>query len=152
MIVTPAPRAIGTAESTVVTHKMIALVASCSLAVLFGDLLIPPETIQFCKAARDWLWCVSQARPASKKAASVSEGRLRFLNLIYAGGTGGVVVFFSRCGARSTWLAVCHASSFSGWRVYLLCMMASRSFPSFHVANPERITNDPILGVGQAGE
>lgn len=47
---------------------------------------------------------------------------LRVLELFpdsYAGG-GGVGGFFSRCGARSTWLTLCHTRSFSGWRVYLL--------------------------------
>lgn len=43
------------------------------------------------------------------------------------GGVGGVTGFFSRCGARSTRLALCQARSFSGWRVYLLYMMASSS-------------------------
>ena len=41
-----------------------------------------------------------------------------------AGGVGGSA-FFSRCGARSTWLALCQARSLSGTRSYLLCMMAS---------------------------
>jgi hypothetical protein len=41
----------------------------------------------------------------------------------HCGGVGGVGVFFY--GARSTWLALCHARSFYGCGVCVLYMMAS---------------------------
>src|SRR6266571_8822742 len=44
------------------------------------------------------------------------------------GGVGGGGGFFSRCGARSTCLALCHARSFSGWRVYLCPSVFIRGF------------------------
>jgi hypothetical protein len=66
---------------------------------------------------------------AGKKAASVSEGRSRGLDLIYLAGVvgGGVGAgFFSRCGARSMWLALNQARIFSALRAYFTCMMASK--------------------------
>jgi len=55
-----------------------------------------------------------------------------------AGGSG----FFSRCGTRSTWLALRHARSLSDWRAYLLCMMASNSV-NFVVQLPQEFANEP---------
>ncbi|MBI4324532.1 MAG: hypothetical protein HY674_04640 [Chloroflexi bacterium] len=65
-----------------------------------------------------------------KERPPFPKGALSLLPLVpdfYAGGVGGVGDFFSRCGARSTWLALCHARSFSGWRVYWFYMMAPSS-------------------------
>ncbi len=75
-----------------------------------------------------WLTlCQARFRRAKKRPPfpQAAASLLPWFPDFYAGGVGGVGVFFSRCGARSTWLALCHVRSFSGWRVYLLYMMAS---------------------------
>ena len=60
----------------------------------------------------------AKKRPPFPKAAA----SLKLFPDSYAGGgVGGVGGFFSRCGARSTWVALCHARSFSGCaRVFVL--------------------------------
>src|SRR5437867_2700882 len=61
-------------------------------------------------------------------------------------------VFFSRSGARSTWLALCHARTFSGCRVYLHApklLRASTSFvplPCPSATSHTRNTMKPIDG------
>ena len=66
-----------------------------------------------------------QQRPGALQA-SLGEIHPRLfagvvVQLRYAAGVGegGVAGFFSRCGERSTWLAFCHARSFSGTRVFV---------------------------------
>jgi len=52
-----------------------------------------------------------QKRPPDSRRPPVFKGN----GVRYAGtGAGAAAAFFSRCGARSTWLAVCQARSFSG--------------------------------------
>jgi len=53
----------------------------------------------------------AKKRPLFQKAALLQFFPAGFYAV---GGVGGVGGFFSRCGARSTWLALCQARTFSG--------------------------------------
>ena len=101
--------------------------AQSTLHITFdGNPFQPPETSFFVQQYYEA--DITRPEPAHKK-------RTRYSACAQAATAGvveellGIATTFllSRCGARSIWLALSQARSFSGWRPYLLRMMASSS-------------------------